>query len=212
MSFILDHIGLISFFLVFSLCYIVARGISINNKAMSDRKNSFWNRELEANSVRRKDISGLDYIVYPSHLPLDSLINIGRKDLADEFQTFSDKKIINLSGYSNTDLKLMYGPANLNDLSSYDENFTSFIRLLNNIGNALLDADTTDDTATRQFLEYSVSIGSDISATYINLAEIYIKHGEDDKLNDLINKAESLTSLSGPVIVTKLNNIKLQSK
>lgn len=212
MSIITDNIGLISFFVVFALCYIVARGISINNKAIAKNKKSFWNRELEANSVRRKDISNLNYVLFPSDMPLDALTAIGRSDLVKEFEGFSNKKMLNLTGYSNTDLKLMYGPANLDELTMYDDNFTSFIRLLNNMANALLKAETADEESAKIILEYSISIDSDISATYTSLADIYAKSDDTDKLNELISKAENLSSLSGPVIVTKLNNIKLQNK
>lgn len=211
-SIFFDHIGWISFVLVAYVCFITARGIYLNNKATKENKDSFWNRESEANSVRRKDISNLDYIIFPENLPINSLITIGRNDLSEEFKSFSDKKMLNLSKYTNTDLKLMYGPANLDQLSRFDENYALFIRLLNNISTALLKAEPPRETEALTFLEYSISIGSDISYTYINLAELYVRNGDTDKIDTLITKAEGLSSLSASAIVTKLNNIKLQDK
>lgn len=211
-NFFFDHIGWILFVVVFYVCFIIARGIYQNNKATKENKDNFWNRESEANSVRRKDISNLDYISFPENLPIDSVSNIGRNDLAEEFKSFSDKKMLNLSKYTNTDLKLMYGPANLDQLSMFDENYSLFIRLLNNISTALLKADTPKENEAKAFLEYSISIGSDISYTYISLAELYARNGDTDKIDMLITKAESLSSLSASVIITKLNNIKFQDK
>ncbi len=212
MNILIDNLGVIILFFVFCLCFVIARSISNTNIESEKAKQSFWARESEANSVRRKDISNLAYISFPENLPIDSVATIGRNDLVEEFKSFCDKKMLNLSEHTNTDLKLMYGPANLDQLSQFDENYALFIRLLNNISTALLKADTPKETEAKVFLEYSISIGSDISYTYISLAEIYAKNGETDKLDTLITKAENLSSLSAPVIVTKLNNIKFQDK
>lgn len=212
MNILIDNLGVIILFFVICLCFVIARSIANTNTETEKSKKNFWTRESEANSVRRKDISNLEYINFPENLPIDSLITVGRNDLAEEFKSFSDKKMLNLSGYTNTDLKLMYGPANLDQLSQFDENYALFIRLLNNISNAFLKANTPMEKEAQIFLEYSISIGSDISHTYVSLAEIYAKNGDTDKIDLLITKAEGLSSLSASVIITKLNNIKFQDK
>ena len=76
------------------------------------RENNFWQRENEANFTRRKDISQLPYI----KIPYDSLpfIQNAHGEIAEyqkELLSFKDSKLLNLSGLSNTDLKLMYGIA-----------------------------------------------------------------------------------------------------
>ena len=52
--------------------------------------------------------------------------------------------------YTNTDLKMMYGPANLDTLSACDDAYADLILLLNKIGKTLLEAN--DASSAEQFL------------------------------------------------------------
>ena len=164
-------------------------------------------RESEANSVRKADISTLPYIEIPlDTLPVDTLSACGHSGLADELYALAGKKILNLSMYTNTDLKMTYGPANLDTLSACDDAYADLILLLNKIGKTLLEAN--DVSSAEQFLSYAVSIGSDITASYTMLATIYADKHDTDHLDELIRKAESITSLSGKTIQIKLHSIK----
>lgn len=197
-------IGSYAFIIIMTTCFLIMRANTVSDSKRRNEVESFWSREKKANSVRRQDISKLDYIKIPvDSLPVDKLREQGLSKYADELMRLSNEKIINLSGYTNTDLKLMYGPANLNDLTKYDMNYTLLIRLLDNIGKEL----GPHENPAAAFLEYAVSIGSDITSTYTNLGEIYKSQNENDKLAGLINTAEKITSLSGPTIVAKLNNM-----
>lgn len=198
-------IGSYAFIIIMTTCFLIMRANSVSDSKRRNEEKTFWSRENKANSIRRQDISKLDYIKIPvDSLPVDKLREQGLSKYADELMRLSNEKIINLSGYTNTDLKLMYGAANLNDLTKYDINYTLLIRLLDNIGEDLVSHANT----AAAFLEYAVSIGSDITSTYTTLGEIYKSQNENDKLAGLINTAEKITSLSGPTIVAKLNNIR----
>lgn len=198
-------IGSYAFIIIMTTCFLIMRANAVSDSKRRNEEKNFWSRENKANSVRRQDISKLDYIKIPvDSLPVDKLREQGLSKYADELMRLSNEKIINLSDYTNTDLKLMYGPANLNDLTKYDMNYTLLIRLLNNIGNDL----SSHENLAATFLEYAVSIGSDITSTYTTLGEIYKSQNENDKLAALIATAEKITSLSGPTIVEKLNSIK----
>lgn len=198
-------IGSYAFIIIMTTCFLIMRANSVSDSKRRNEEKTFWSRENKANSIRRQDISKLDYIKIPvDSLPVDKLREQGLSKYADELMRLSNEKIINLSGYTNTDLKLMYGPANLNDLTKYDMNYTLLIRLLDNIGEDLV----SHANPAAAFLEYAVSIGSDITSTYTTLGEIYKSQNENDKLAGLINTAEKITSLSGPTIVAKLNNIR----
>ncbi len=191
--------------------YNIARANSRFNKNTANSKKQMWERESRANSVRRADISSLDYLNIPlNELFTEQVANAGFSDLISELKVLSEKRIINLSHYSNTDLKLMYGPANLEELSQYDSNYTHLITLLNKISSKLIEANLDDIALT--YLEYSINIGSDITQTFVMLGELYAKSSDTERLSKLIHTAEALTSLSGPGIVTKLNNIKSQVK
>ena len=190
-----------------ALCFVVSRNVSRFKKAHVQSRESLLERESEANSVRKADISTLPYIEIPlDTLPVDTLSACGHSGLADELYALAGKKILNLSMYTNTDLKMTYGPANLDTLSACDDAYADLILLLNKIGKTLLEAN--DVSSAEQFLSYAVSIGSDITASYTMLATIYADKHDTDHLDELIRKAESITSLSGKTIQIKLHSIK----
>ena len=189
-----------------ALCFVVSRNVSRFKKTHGQSRESLLERESEANSVRKADISTLPYIEIPLDTLPDTLSACGHSGLADELYALAGKKILNLSMYTNTDLKMMYGPANLDTLSACDDAYADLILLLNKIGKTLLEAN--DVSSAEQFLSYAVSIGSDITASYTMLATIYADQHDKNQLNELIQKAETITSLSGRTIQIKLHSIK----
>lgn len=197
--------------ITFLLAYLIARSTSRYNRLAAKNQKNFWEREAEAGSVRRADISNLDYIhIVPDNLPLDEAKSAGCNTMIEQLISLSNRRIINLTGYTNTDLKLMYGPANLDALTEYDNNFTELIKLLNKLGEEILAAG--DSASAGKFFEYAISIGSDISNTYVRLGEIYAASDSYTSLDALIETAKDLNSLSSSVIITKLNNIKSDAK
>ncbi len=195
------------------LSAIIVIHFAISGTKRTEAKNSqkFWEREAEANNTRRADISGLPYVVIPKDtLPFDAALSVDCKREVTLLQELSEKKLLNLSMYTNTDLKAMYGPANLADLSYYDENFTTAIRALNTIGVALFHAGDFENA--RAFLEFAVEAGSDITETYATLGQLYIETQNPEAFDNLVSKAENLSSLSAPSIKNKLDSIKSLSK
>lgn len=178
-----------------------ARAVKKDQKKRDD----FFQKESEANSVKKRDISALPYIV-----PDEALLNTDSSDpkiteLLSELKTFKDKKILNLTGISNTDLKLKYGTANITELSECDDNFTSYCKVLYSIGKAYNEIG--DTVSARRFLEYSVGIRTDITDNYVLLANIYRDNNELNRIDDLINIAGTLNSLSKQTIILKLNDL-----
>ncbi|MBQ1871005.1 MAG: hypothetical protein II147_02330 [Lachnospiraceae bacterium] len=178
-----------------------ARAVKKDQKKRDD----FFQKESEANSVKKRDISALPYIV-----PDEALLNTDSSDpkiteLLSELKTFKDKKILNLTGISNTDLKLKYGTANITELSECDDNFTSYCKVLYSIGKAYNEIG--DTVSARRFLEYAVGIRTDITDNYVLLANIYRDNNELNRINDLINIAGTLNSLSKQTIILKLNDL-----
>ena len=79
---------------------------------------NFWNREARANSTRNKDISGLPFLqVTESEIPDsgsdDETIHYYIGLLYENIK----QPMIDLSSYTNTDLKLAYGVGNFKTLS-----------------------------------------------------------------------------------------------
>lgn len=195
---------------IFWGAFVIARGSARSKEASAKNTKNFWDAESKANSVRKADISNLAYLVLDlTLLPMDALLP-ALSNRAQELEKLTQEKIINLSMYTNTELKLMYGPANLEALSYYDGNYLRLIRLLNSIGKELIELGNV--SAAKEFLSYSLSIGSDISETFTMLAEIYKSKGRHNDIDLLIQVAQKLETINKASIINKLNNIKSNVK
>lgn len=203
----------INWFLIVFLfwgAFVIARGVSRTKQATSKNTRNFWEKESKANQVRKADISNLAYLVLDlSFLPMESLLP-ALSHRAKELEALAKEKIINLSMYTNTELKLMYGPANLEALSYYDNNYLRLIRLLNSIGKELIELGNV--SAAKEFLSYSLSIGSDISESFTMLADIYKTKGRYNDIDLLIQVANKLETINKSNIINKLNDIKSKVK
>ena len=182
-----------------------------NTKKHEELNKEFWKRERESNTVRKKDISALNYIIIPDTLPVpvDYSGSEGNnlKTALNYFYTFKDKKMLNLTGKSNTDLKAAYGAANLDALSEYDENCTQMLKSIIPLATELNKSGLTDEAAA--YLEFGISCHTDITQNYIMLGEYYASKGNKDKSQHLVNVAESLDSLTKKTIISRLDSILL---
>ena len=182
-----------------------------NTKKHEELNKEFWKRERESNTVRKKDISALNYIIIPDTLPVpvDCSGSEGNnlKTALNNFYTFKDKKMLNLTGKSNTDLKAAYGAANLDALSEYDENCTQMLKSIILLATELNKSGLTDEAAA--YLEFGISCHTDITQNYIMLGEYYASKGNKDKIQHLVNVAESLDSLTKKTIISRLDSILL---
>lgn len=122
-----------------------------------------------------------------------------------ELCMLADKRILNLTGISNTELRLTYGTANLEPLTACDQNYTVLIRTLQKWGALLVSAGRTADAVT--VLSYAISIGSDIAGTYTLLARLYKEWGQPDKIEELKTLAAGLTTLMKPSILRDLEQM-----
>lgn len=194
------------FVLASSIVLVIAIAISTKKqkKNTKDMEQRFWARERQANSVRRKSLDSLNYI----HIPLDKLpLDIMNDNPEVEecqalIRELSTQTIVNLTGYTNTDLKLEYGTANITILSEYDQNYTILVRTLQQWADALLGADYVQEA--RVLMEFAVSTGTDISRTYYKLADIYASRGENYQIEQLIAQAQELRTSTSKAIVRTL--------
>ena len=174
------------------LSYQLAKSKRITEK----QEKSFWERERLANQTRRKSLDALPYIT----IPLDTLpMQLCQEDdtvreCSDLVRSLSEQTIVNLTGYSNTDLKLMYGAPNITLLSDYDQNYTLLARTLQK----------GFVNETKAILEFAVSTQTDVSGSYKLLASIYKKEGHPEKIASLLETASTLRSAMKPAIVRAL--------
>ena len=178
---------------------------SLASKQEKATIDSFWNREDKANSTRKQDISQLEYITIPlDSLPFKETNDTKLSEYQETVKNLAEYKILNLTGISNTDLKLQYGAANLEVLSLADQRFTTLARTISGWGNYLYDRGYIPEA--RQVLEFGISCRTDVSANYITLAKIY-KESDPERIASLKETAESLNSLTKNSIIERLEEI-----
>lgn len=193
------------------LIWVLNHNIRKNHCSDKEELSSFLAKEDKANASRRKDISNLDYIEVPlDSFPFDITLNDEKKQIKiseyeNEIRKLSDTKMLNLIGVSNTELKERYGVANLEVLTTYDMNYSRYIRTLQLFAECIYE-EYPEKAVT--LLEYCLSIGTDISGTYDLLGHYYAEHGEQQKFEALYDAIPVKDSISGKVIVNKLNEIK----
>jgi len=172
-----------------------------------EKEDAFWKRESEANSVRRKPIDHLDYIKIPDELYFSLLPdNIDLPGIMATIDELRNSKILNLTGYTNTDLKIMYGTANITDLSLYDQNYTTLVTTLQKWADILLDNKYEKEAVV--IMEFLIATNADIGRTYRMLGKYYLKNSMDEEFNKLISRASELKSINSTHIVESLEMLK----
>lgn len=190
-------------FLVF--CLWVRFKLKKSSHDSEKNKSNFFELESEANMTRKKSIDNLDYIIFSEKsIPINEINDDELKKIQQELLNFRNKKIINLSGITNTELKKLYGPANLPDLTEYDKNYLDFVRTLHNYALLLSQNNYTADAI--KVLEYSVEIGTDMGISYKLLADLYVSQNMKYKINDLLNKSDNINNLSRKNVIGYLKD------
>ncbi len=192
--------------IIIAFCIIFK--LIVNREPKKDPDAEFLELERKANLTPRKDISGLPYIKIPvDSLPLDVPIEREEtKERQDIIRSMKDKQILNLTGRTNTELKLEYGAPNINTLSAADSNYTRLVQTISYLASDYADAGYRDEA--RLLLEYGISIGTDSKKTYLLLASIYKENSDLDKISDLIASAENTQSLLKDSIIRSLKELR----
>lgn len=195
---------------IFFICFIVfiiwLRVKTKQGDKISTWDEAYWQKEYQSNFARKKDPDDMDYITIDmDRIPMETDCSEEEQDLYAELDKILAQPIINLSNMSNADLKLTYGIANFEKLSAYDQNYTRLIRTLNRLGNYCFDNGNSD--RAKQILEYAMELGSDISSTYITLANIYLQEDAIEKIQELIIRIDQTDSLMKETTKNKLLEI-----
>lgn len=186
-------------FILFTIWFAFAR--TRRERKDNATKQSFWEKERQANNTRRKSLDDLPYIrisyesLYMNLLPGDERAD----EYKEIFRSLSESQIVNFTGITNTDLKLKYGAPNIDLLTRYDQNFTLLVRTLQQWASYLYENGYTKEA--REILEMAVSIKTDVSGSYKLLCKIYREENTPEKIKDLYPVAESLNSIMKNTIV-----------
>lgn len=176
-----------------------------SRRSMKESQDAFWEKEQRANQTRKQDISHLDYIQIPLNtFPIGKYGDDKLSEFEQTLHTLSSRKILNLSGISNTDLKLQYGAANLPVLSDCDTQFTTLARTLSAYGEQLAALGHWQDAV--HVLEFGVACKTDISKNYTLLGTLYHEHNQTDKLNELIEIVRNSDMLLKNTVLKQLTS------
>lgn len=147
----------------------------------------FWKKEQGSNLTRKKDISELSYLtVSLDSLPMEDHEDETINSYRDLIRNYSGRKMLNLSGLTNTELKYRYGAANITLLSEYDNNYTAFVSMLQKWAQRLMDKGYEADA--QRVLEFSIhSCLTDVTGAYRLLARIYHNQNSADKIDSIIH-------------------------
>ena len=184
-----------------TFCLILTYYIRKNDADQQKIQDEFWEKERLANAVRKKDISKLDYITIPFEKIPVKLDSSTEKKLYE----LAQKPMLNLTGISNTDLKLTYGTANIHALSEYDTNFSDFVALLPEYVEELLSAGHVD--SAQVLLEFAIACNADSRRLYEQLALIYKENNQLDKIQELSLQASQLPYLTQKAVLKLLSTM-----
>ncbi len=174
---------------IFFITFVLFVGILALKRRSQERKQqdlneSFLDRERRANLTRKQDISGLDFLKFSlDALPPDRYPDEELLMLETELIGYHDAKIINLSHYSNTDLKLMYGAANFNQLCLYDNNYHTLAKTLLTYAKRHQELGHVKEAI--HVLEYAMSIQMELGQVYLLLAQLYQEQGTPEKIEEI---------------------------
>lgn len=203
-----------SYFPVFLILFVIFLAWAAFERKKSsrideERRAQFWQRERDANSVRRKSLDELPYVTIPGWIFLPDLSSSLPADDAELNRcneiliSLKEQRILNLTGMTSTDIKMSYGPANLSQLDEYDQNFTLFAQTVYAYGDRLCNLGF--DHEAMKVLRFGIDSLSDISGNYKLLATLYAKYGQREKISELKETAEKLNSLMKNSIIRFLD-------
>lgn len=195
-------------FLGLFLAFVIFLAIRyrMNNKKQQETEDSFWAREAMANSVPTTDLDNLPYITIPlDKFPLGFSKDPEITALETELQELADKRLLNLTGKTNTELKEAYGVANLATMQAIGEDFDRLTVILKEYAEGLIAQNQLTDAI--RVLEFGVAIGTDISQNYTLLGDCYQALGQTDKIGYLMTQVENRHLLLGPSIIRHLQSL-----
>ena len=190
-------------FMVFSawLTFQLRKNRDLNEKASSD----FWENENMANSVRKKQLEDSDFVVFPfDKLPSGESFS---PDPVPECLTIlndlSDKKMVNLNGISNTEVKIRFGTANISILTEYDANYESFVKNIYLLCQHLYDIGRKEEAL--MLSEETILTGSDSLSHYKLMIQIYREQGNFAGISWLRENAEKIKGITKGAILRALS-------
>lgn len=196
-------------FIIFLVVYrLKLSRIKSNHK---DNVEQFMQKELEASKVRKTPMEDLPVLTIDiDHLPLwkNAPTDSKKQPIWEAQQRVLEAAVLpmsNLADQSNIELKLQYGPANLEILTNYESNFVRFTQSLFEWSKSLQNAGHEKEAIS--ILEYAVDMDTDLSQIYRLLGDLYKQKKQPQKLKSLQEKAAQFSSPTMINITTYLSSL-----
>lgn len=140
----------IAIFIILILGCFIAVANRKDSRAQEASMDAFMAREQEANRTRKKPLDDIEFISIPvESLPMETLTEDPEiLDCVRTVRELSTQKIANLTMYTNTDLKLRYGTANITVLTEYDSAYILLVQKLRKWAEALEAKGCVTEAAT----------------------------------------------------------------
>ena len=205
------------------LVIVLTVGIKRSNKLNAKYKEEYFEKERKASFARKKPLTGLKLISFPSDIreiivfeervlnEYDTVLfyydgaYYSKDSIAESIRKIKElfnSEIANLQGCSNTDLKLKYGVANINKLSKMDDNFSMLCNYSREISIYLIHLNEYEKAAS--LLEWLVECGGDTGFIFNFLSDYYIKENRPAKIHTLLKYANEINSIRKNSIVRML--------
>lgn len=198
----------LAIFLAF-IVFLAIRYRSID-QAQKQVQEDFWERELKANSTIGIDINTLDYLHLPiERFPFGKCSTPEIEAIESELRELSEKPLLNLTGITNTELKLTYGVPNFDKMSAIGEDFDRATILLNDYSRLLIENEMPSEAIP--VLEYAVGVKTDISSSYTMLSDLYAAANSFEKLSRLRDMVENTTLILKPSILAHIDELLSQN-
>jgi len=166
-------------------------------KTEAKRKQLFWEKEKRSLIVRKKELTEDDFIhcdistlSFPKLLELEPHDKKQYRQLKERIDELSQLDMMDLTGLSNTELRLRYGTANQTLIQTNENNYHLFLKALYAYGHFLVEHNQINEAICAY--ELCIQLGSDYSKHFIGLADLYVQTQQHHKLSALIQRAKAL--------------------
>ena len=182
---LVSNIGLL-LLTVFAMVYIFIQSRRHKNR-QEELNRKFLDAEDRANSVRKKDISP-DLFFEPD---ISDLPPLQEGDPYQIERTSKRKMIYFREPVSNLELKQEYGPAQMDIIAQYEENFHDYLKSLTDWATSLAeDREENNVKDALWILGYAIAHGAEFRSTYKLAADLYAEIKDTETLQALYNAAE----------------------
>ncbi|MBQ7677452.1 MAG: hypothetical protein IJT32_04390 [Lachnospiraceae bacterium] len=194
------------FTIFFFFCLFVFFRIRHLQSRREERDAAFWAREEAAMHAPNADLSKVPFLQIPlERFPMGLLQTDEAGLIEEELRTLAAKPILNLSGMTNTDIRLAYGADNFDYMQNVGENFDRLEVLLCDFAKLLIENGHSIEAIP--VLEYAVENNATISSIYTLLGECYDDAGDGDALNALIATVEGRDMMMQASILDHLRGL-----